>query len=113
MRYDYQCSSCNSLHEIEHGIKTTKKKCPKCGENKLEKVFLSAPIGFVRQEVTTIGQQAERNAKRLGKNEIQERELKDKEGKKEAMSQAKKELYKKLGKADDSKRERYIVDGKI
>jgi len=113
MRYDYQCSSCNSIHEIDHGIKTTKRKCPKCGENKLEKIFLSAPASFVRQDAVTVGQLAERNAKRMGKNEVQERDLKDKEGKKEAMSKAQKELYKKIGKSDESKREKFINEGII
>jgi putative FmdB family regulatory protein len=113
MRYDYQCSSCDAVHEIDHGIKTTKRKCPKCGKNELEKIFLSAPIAFVRQDAVTVGQQAERNAKRMGKNEVQERDLKDKENKKEPMNQAKKELYKKIGKSDESKREKFINEGVI
>lgn len=90
-----------------------KKKCPSCGKNKLERYFLAPPSAFVRPEVTTVGQQAERNSKRLGRNEVQERDLKDRENKKAPMDQAKKELYRKIGKADDSKRERYINEGKI
>jgi hypothetical protein len=55
-------------------------ECPQCG-NPLETYIGEPPLGFVRQEVTTLGQQGERNFKALGKVKGQEMMAKAKEEK--------------------------------
>lgn len=69
-RFDYECqeSDCQFSFEMEHAIKARRpRKCPMCERQSLERVILTAPLGFVRGNVTTIGQQAELNAKKLGR----------------------------------------------
>lgn len=73
--------------------------------------MIYAPISFMRRDPTTIGQLADRNAKRLGKSEISERESKDVDSKKNAMKQAKKELTSRINKMNDDQKRRYIENG--
>ena len=38
--YDYECSACGHTFELFQGINDPiKKKCPKCGKNKLQRLF--------------------------------------------------------------------------
>ena len=37
--YDYECGACNRRFEIFHSIAETRKKCPKCGESKLNRLI--------------------------------------------------------------------------
>ncbi len=61
-------------------------ECPQCG-NPLETYIGEPPLGFVRQEITTVGQQGERNFKKLGKVKGQEMMAKSKENKEKADKQ--------------------------
>lgn len=45
--YDYKCKSCDCLHEFEHKMGVKKRKCPSCGQRKLEKQLTAAAIHFV------------------------------------------------------------------
>ena len=113
IEYTYRCKNCNHQFDISMSIKDKPlKKCRECKKLELERIIF-APQGFVRQEVKTIGQLADRNAKKLGKNEIQERELRGKDQTKEAMKQARKELNSKLGKMNQSQITKYIEEGKM
>ena len=35
--YDYKCTACNHAFEIFHSMSETKRKCPECGRNALER----------------------------------------------------------------------------
>lgn len=113
MRYDYECDSCGAeVYDIEQTVSDTPlTKCPKCGEKSLYRVLLAAPSASVQSDAVTIGQLAERNAKKLGREEVQERTLKDKDSKKEALKQARKEMHSKINKMSEAQQKKYILDG--
>jgi putative FmdB family regulatory protein len=77
--YDFECSSCGHQEEIFQSMSASStKQCPQCdAENCFTVVFLTAPISFVKGEVKTIAQQADRNTKNMGSYELQEKRLKD------------------------------------
>lgn len=69
MRYDYECNKedCGFLFEVEQRVTANRmRKCPMCAKRSLERVMLSAPLGFVKDRVETIGQLAEKNTKAMG-----------------------------------------------
>lgn len=37
--YDYECRECGHIFEVFHTMQKKLKKCPKCGENKLQRLF--------------------------------------------------------------------------
>lgn len=113
MKYDYECSKCShTLTDVEQSVKDKPLvRCPECGKHSLERVMISAPISFVQQEATTIGQQAERNTKKMGKLEAQERRLRDQDNKKVALDEAKLEMNRKINKMTDEQKKRYIENG--
>ena len=107
--HDYECTKCGKFfsdvyQKYEEDPLT---KCEECGQESLQKIF-AAPTFFVTQEAKTLGQVADRNSKKMGQREVQERELKAKEKNKSAMSEAKKELYGGINKMNDSQKRRYI-----
>ena len=107
--HDYECAECGKFfsdvyQKYEEDPLT---KCESCGEESLQKIF-AAPTFFVTQEAKTLGQVADRNSKKMGKREVQERELKAKEKNKSTMSEAKKELYGNINKMNDSQKRKYI-----
>ena len=65
----------------------------------------------MRKEATTIGQLADRNAKKLGKGEVSERDAKKKESSVDALKEAKKELNTKISKMSESQKQRFIENG--
>ena len=70
--YDYECENCEHTFEIFQSFsEPQKKKCPACSKYKLYKV-ISEPIIIIKGVPSTLGQLAEKNSKRLGKNKIQE-----------------------------------------
>ena len=67
--YEYECQNqdCQFGFEIEQSIKDEAYiKCPACKKRKLERLLFPV-AGFVRKDPTTLGQQAERNMKKMGK----------------------------------------------
>lgn len=82
--YEFTCSSCEYTFEIFRSFKEFEeleksknfKRCPKCKKNKLHQVFYPAH-GYVRN-TNTLAQLAERNTKKMGKYELEERRRKDK-----------------------------------
>lgn len=113
-RYDYECSACG--HKIEDVYQEIKDKplikCKYCKKHTLERVIF-APHVFVRGEATTIGQLAERNSRKMGKSQVDDKTLRDKESKKDALKEAKKEIHSKINSLSKSQKRRYIEDGKI
>lgn len=110
--YDYECSNCgNKLEDIYQKITDNPlKKCNSCKKNTLERVIF-APHVYVRGEATTIGQLAERNSAKMGKLQVQEKTLKDKDSKKAALKEAKKEMHSKINKMNEAQKTRYIDNG--
>lgn len=107
--YDYLCSNCETELKDVHQSITEKAiiHCANCGNDTLERVIHS-PMIFVRQEATTIGQLSERNTKRLGRSEVEERTLQDKDSKKSALKQARKEMHSEINKMSATQRRKYI-----
>lgn len=97
LSYSYECSSCLSQFEVEQSIKDKPyTKCPVCETETLERVILEAPLFFIEREPTTVGQQAERNGKRMGRYGLEEARRKQAEDMKNSRDEARKELAKKL-----------------
>ncbi len=74
--YEYICShnKCGHNLEIEQSIKDKPLiTCPKCGKQTLERVISGGIEPIVKQEAKTLGQLAERNTKKMGKYELQEK----------------------------------------
>lgn len=111
-RYDYECSACgHKMEDIYQDIKDSPlKKCANCKKHKLERVIF-APHVFVRGEPKTMGQLAERNSAKMGKLQVQEKTLQDKESKKEALKEAKREMHSKINSMSTSQKKRYIENG--
>ena len=111
-RYDYECSACgHKIEDVYQDIKDSPlKKCGNCKKHKLERVIF-APHVFVRGEPTTMGQLAERNSAKMGKSQVQEKRLQDKESKKQALSEAKKEMNSKISRMNSTQKTRYIENG--
>lgn len=112
--YDYVCTNCKTeLKDVEQYIRDKPLvTCGVCKKQSLERV-ISAPHVFVRGSPTTIGQLSERNSKKLGRYETQERTIKDKDEKKQALKEAKKEIHSTLNSMSESQKERYIQDGRL
>lgn len=71
--YEYRCSTCQ--HQFEHraSIKDAPlKHCHCCQQYTLERIIFGGSDAIVRQEATTLGQQAARNSKKMGKTKVQE-----------------------------------------
>lgn len=111
--YDYLCKNCDAeLKDVRQSIKDRPlTACDVCKTHGLERVIFPPQV-FVRGEASTIGQLAERNSKKIGKYEAQERSLKDKDLKKKALGEAKKEMRSKLNSMSESQKQRYIEDGR-
>lgn len=95
--YTYECQNeeCGLMFSVVQGIKDNQmRKCPHCEQKTLERVILTAPYAFVRQEPTTVGQLGERNAKKMGKHGL-ELARKNREAMDERMRQERKEAVKK------------------
>lgn len=110
--YEYRCNNCQIQFEINQSIKDViKKKCPECNKMELERLVF-APSVFVRAEASTIGQLADRNSKKIGKDTIQERQAiyEEKTGLKKIKE--KKQLHQRINKMNEKEKRRFIEDGK-
>lgn len=112
--YDYECSNCGyKMTDVYQSIKSDAlTKCENCKESTLSRI-LFCPHVFVKGEVRTLGQLAEKNSKKMGKLQVEEKILADKESKKKALKEAKNEINSKVGKMTEAQKRRYIEDGKI
>lgn len=71
--YDYECSKCKHSFELFQTFSEEKlTKCPKCNKKSLERLF-GIGIHCHVENVTTIGQLGERNAKKAGKCKADEK----------------------------------------
>jgi putative FmdB family regulatory protein len=70
--YDYRCNACGDSFELYQSFNDNiKRTCQKCGQKKLERLIDCGLDAFC-YDVTTIGQQGERNAKKAGKTKVDE-----------------------------------------
>jgi len=84
--YAYRCDTCNHSFEEYRSMKASHpKKCPECGESyangngKFHQDYgASRVIGVVYGNPTTLGQLAEANNKKLGKEQVQKKQEADK-----------------------------------
>ncbi len=111
--YDYECEYCG--HQVKDVYQSFKSDpltlCEQCGRNTLSRIPY-APHVFVKGEPTTLGQLAEKNSSRMGKAMVEDSNAKDKESKKSALAEAKKEMRSKINKMNPIEKQRYIRDGK-
>ena len=109
--YDYQCSKCVFYTEIKQNMRDDPiKKCPNCGKNSLERIIISPPSVFVRGDPHTIGQLADRNAKKMGHYELEERKQKDNVGQSKEKSETRK-LHRKINSMSKSEQLKWIRRG--
>lgn len=72
--YDFECEPCAYYTEIVQGpSEPSTHVCPLCNEESLKKVFINAPHMSVRGDVKTLGQQADKNTKNMGKYELEDK----------------------------------------
>ena len=93
--YDYVCSNCQyEIGDMYQSIKAKPLvKCDKCNKMTLERVIYGGDV-FVRREATTIGQLSDRNTKKMGKYELES-----------------KQLHKKINSMDDTQKRKWIMEG--
>ena len=109
--YDFECEPCAYYTEIRQGpYDPDVHLCPHCNSATLKKVFINAPSISVVGEANTIGQLMDRNTKKMGKYEMQDKNRKnnihqDKE------AQEKKQLRNKINKMTPEQKVRWIKEG--
>jgi len=114
--YDYFCNTCGSEFERVHGFGKTPKPC-ECGSSDIKIVINEVPMGFVKGEMTTLGQLAESNTKNMGRYELQDHRAKQEKG--NLKKQKPKDWWQKSGdatktdinKMSKAEKARYIKDG--
>jgi putative FmdB family regulatory protein len=106
----YICDNCEHTFDVTQKFEDkTLKKCPKCKKLKLYQ-DLTGMYTFVVQEPKTVGQLADRNTKKMGKYELENRMLKD--GIPEQIEKReKKEKVQKLAKMTPEQKTRYVMEG--
>ena len=81
--YAYACDACGKPHEeFRFKYDDAPKACPNCSatEPAFHQSFMgSSPVCLVRGSPTTLGQQAEANARRLGSDRMEELHQQEKE----------------------------------
>lgn len=123
--YNCVCDDCK--HEFQSkGIKDPNShwklppnKCPKCkGESITTSVIVcKSPTGFVTKEPKTLGQQAARNSKKMGRAKVED--LVAKEQSEKISTKPKKPWWKsdnstsKIANLNPDAKRRYIMEGKI
>lgn len=111
--YDYKCNSCGyEMNDVYQSIKSEALvTCSNCQKDSLYRV-IHIPHVFVKGEPKTIAQLAEKNSKKMGKTMVEEKFFRDKESKKTALDEAKKEIHSKINSMGEEQKRRYIEDGK-
>lgn len=95
--YNYECDSCKAILEVKQSIKDKPLvQCPLC-PGTISRVILQAPMMFMQRDPKTLGHQAERNTKRMSKDELADKRANHAEQEKLARAQASKELANKHG----------------
>lgn len=70
--YEFRCDACEHAYSEFLALTAERpKKCPACGDKKSFGQVFSVPNTIVRGQPKTIGQAAEENAKRVGKEQME------------------------------------------
>jgi putative FmdB family regulatory protein len=106
--YDYICENCNhEIHDVEQSIKDKPKKiCPSCGKHGLARVLYGGAFCSVSKDPSTIGQLADRNAKKAGRQKMSEVEAKARE------NQPSSTIDREIRQMSEKQKMRYIMEGK-
>lgn len=114
--FGYTCEKCKQDY-VEVCLMSARTKNPKCECGQLlESLILGIPDFSVHGNITTLGQLAEHNTKKMGKYKVSELDEKNKKEVDEGMrmyEKPTKELTHKLSKATPQQKEKYINEGKI
>lgn len=110
--YEYDCDPCEKSFEISHSIHDDPlTECPLCNQHTLERGIGGGQHVFVKT-ITTIGQLAEFNSKKMGKYKLSEEAAKKNEGKpQQSETGLTKDTYRKLCKMSSEQKKRWIMDG--
>lgn len=110
--YEYKCTICQ--HQFEHR-KSIKDKhleiCPACNQFSLETVIAGGIHASVERDVTTLGQQAEKNSKKLGKYKVEELDSQKTDWNRDEKYEKQKKIEKIIAGGKD-KIDKYILTGK-
>lgn len=72
--YDFECEPCAYYTEVRQGPDDPDKQvCPLCEQETLKKVFINAPSISVIGEPSTVRHLADRNTKKMGRYEIEDK----------------------------------------
>lgn len=115
--YQYKCSSCKKKYdafltfkEYDDGIVPP---CTKCNSSAVSRIYEGVPYFAIKGNINTVGQLAEKNAKKIGTNKIKEyqHQQKEKEVKKKGPWYGKldKDKFKTIQKTTDKKRKKEII----
>lgn len=109
--YDFECEPCAYYTEVRQGIHDPDVHlCPHCNNTTLKKVFINAPAISVVGEPSTVQHLADRNTKKMGTYEIQDKNVQnnvaqDKEG------QDRKRLRNRINKMTPEQKVKWIKEG--
>ena len=89
--YTFACDACNIgwIVSCDRSEYTSDQECPKCNGKNTYRDFAEDEVHAQVYNVTTVGQLAERNSKKIGKTKVQEKDAINKEKFKEHMGKAK------------------------
>jgi hypothetical protein len=123
----YNCICDDCKHEFQsEGIKDPNShwklppnNCPECDGESITTsiIYCKPPIGFVEKEPKTLGQQAARNSKKMGRAKVEDLESKEKSEK--ISTKPKKPWWRsdnpanKIANLTPEQKRRYIMEGKI
>jgi putative FmdB family regulatory protein len=109
--YDYECEECGyQCEEFQKFSEKPLSKCPKCDSETFRRVILTPPQAFIKGEVKTVGQLADRNTEKMGRYELEDRRHADnmETHKKNKEASA---LRRKINKMTPAQQKRYIERG--
>jgi putative FmdB family regulatory protein len=111
--YHYKCSNCPEDFETFHSIKEPiRKVCPSCNSESLSVVLDGVPDIMNKGEIKTVGQLAEANAKKMGKEQLHKK-MSDDGIFKRIKDQEKMAEVRKIASLSEEGKLRYIETGKL
>jgi putative FmdB family regulatory protein len=109
--YDYECSECAHQDEIFQKFSETPLSiCTSCGASSFNRVILQPPLAFIKGEARTVGQWADRNSKKMGRYEREDREEADNMKTRNEATEAS-ALRRKINKMTPAQQKKYIEGG--
>lgn len=109
--YDFECEPCAYYTEIRQSFDGPSCiECPQCGKKTLKKVFINPPSIMVRGEPSTIGQLADRNTSKMGKYEIEDKNVANNIHQDKA-TRKKREINRRINSMTQSQKIKWIKEG--